>query len=140
MTFLIDTNVISEIRKAQPDPGVVSWFDAVSESSVYVSVLLLGEIRSGIERLRRRDAVSADVYDVWLTTLCEHYRNRIVDIDQAVAERWGTLSITDPVPVVDGLMAATALVHGMTLVTRNIADFARTGVDLVNPFDTERRL
>lgn len=137
--FLIDTNVVSEIRKARPDPGVISWFDGVPESSIHVSVLVIGEIRAGIERLRRRDAASADVYDVWLTTLRDDYRDRIIGIDKAVAECWGTLNVPNPVAVVDGLMAATALVHRMTLVTRNVADVARTGADLVNPFDPDQR-
>lgn len=134
MSFLLDTNVVSEIRKKTPDPSVLAWFDSVPADELFVSVLVVGEIRQGIERLTRRDSAQAEVFEQWLSRLIEVYADRIVPITGDVAEMWGRLNVPDPVPVVDGLMAATALVHGWTLVTHNIADVAATGVRLLDPF------
>lgn len=134
MSFLLDTNVVSEIRKKAPDAGVEAWFASVSPGELYLSVLVVGEIRQGIGRLVRRDPGQAEVFERWLGQLVEGYRDRIVPVTVDVAERWGRLNVPDPVPVVDGLMAATALVHGWTLVTRNTADIASTGVRCLDPF------
>jgi predicted nucleic acid-binding protein len=132
--FLLDTNVVSEIRKKQPHPSVSRWFGSVPESELFLSVLVIGEIRQGIERLARRDPAQAEVYEQWLTQLATVYEDRIVPITTDVAEVWGQLNVPDPVPVVDGLLAATALVRGWTLVTRNTADVESTGVRLFDPF------
>lgn len=134
MSFLLDTDVVSEIRKKAPHPGVLSWFASVPESELFLSVLVVGEIRQGIDRLARRDPAQADVFEQWLKQLISVYEDRIVPVTTEVAQVWGRLNVPDPVPVVDGLLAATALVRGWTLVTRNTADVASTGVPLLNPF------
>ncbi len=114
-------------------PGVRSWFTQAEEEALYTSVLVVGELRRGIELLRRRDVPSALALDHWLAGLTDGFADRILPVDQAVAERWGRLNVPDPVPTVDGLLAATAFVHGMTLVTRNTQDVAKTGVSLLDP-------
>ena len=134
MSFLLDTNVVSEIRKKTPDPGVATWFASVPADQLFLSVLVVGEIRQGIERRARRDQAQAEIFERWLARLVDVYHDRIVPITAEVAEVWGRLNVPDPVPVVDGLMAATALVHGWTLVTRNADDVASTGVHLLDPF------
>lgn len=134
MSFLLDTNVISEARRAAGDANVKAWFAATSSYELYLSVLVLGEIRQGIERVRRRDRTQAHVLDAWLATLRERYDDRLLPITDEIAEEWGRLNVPDPLPSVDGLLAATARVHNLTLVTRNVADVARTGVRLLNPF------
>jgi len=134
VSFLLDTNVVSEIRKATPAPGVAAWFSSVPADQLFLSVLVVGEIRQGIERLARRDPAQAEIFERWLTRLTSEYHDRIVPITADVAEAWGRLNVPDPVPVIDGLMAATALVHGWTLVTRNAADVVSTGVRLLDPF------
>jgi hypothetical protein len=105
---------------------------------LFLSVLVVGEIRRGIERLARRDSVQAKVFEQWLSQLVDVYGDRIIPITADVADVWGRLNVPDPVPVVDGLLAATALVHGWTLVTRNIDDVASTGVHLLDPFAKKR--
>lgn len=135
MRFLLDTNVISEARKgARANPGVMAWLTDTPGSALWTSVLVLGELRRGIESLRRRDPLTAAQLDRWLADQRAVQGERVLPIDEAVAERWGRLNVPDPVPTVDGLLAATALVHGMTLVTRNTKDVVRTGVVLHNPF------
>lgn len=97
-------------------------------------MLAVGEIRRGVERIRRRDARSARVLEAWLRRLVAEHSDRILPIDDAVAEEWGRLNVPDPIPVIDGLMAATARMHGLTLTTRNLKDIKRTGAACVNPF------
>lgn len=134
MSFLLDTNVVSEIRKKMPAPGVAAWFASVPADELFLSVLVVGEIRQGIERLARRDPAQAEVFAQWLSRLVDAYGDRIIPVNVRVAEVWGRLNVPEPLPVVDGLMAATALVHDWTLVTRNVADFISTGVRLLDPF------
>jgi predicted nucleic acid-binding protein len=134
VSFLLDTSVVSEIRKQPPDAGVARWFASVPADRLFVSVLVVGEIRQGIERLSRRDPAQAEVFERWLSELVGRYGNRLVPITERIAQAWGRLNVPDPVPVVDGLMAATALVHDWTLVTRNVNDVSATGVRLLNPF------
>jgi predicted nucleic acid-binding protein len=134
VSFLLDTNVVSEIRKKQPDPGVSTWFASVPAGKLFLSVLVVGEIRQGIERLARRDRAQAEVFERWLSQLLDGYGDRVVPITAPIAETWGRLNVPHPVPVVDGLMAATALVHDWTLVTRNVGDVRPTGVRLLDPF------
>lgn len=136
MSFLLDTNIVSEIRKKAPNDGVAAWFETVPTSDLFLSVLVIGEIRQGIARLERRDPAKAAVFGHWLTQLVEVYADRIVPVTTEVADKWGYLNVPDPLPVVDGLLAATAMVHGWTLVTRNGGDVASTGVRLLNPFST----
>jgi toxin FitB len=97
-------------------------------------VLVVGEIRQGIERLRRRDPEQADVFESWVRRLREAYAERILDISAPIAEEWGRMNVPDPLPTVDALLAATAKIHGLTLVTRNVVALRRTGVKLLNPF------
>lgn len=135
MPYLLDTNVVSELRKARPDRRVAEWFAAVPDDSVHLSVLVIGEIRQGIERLRLRDADRARALDDWLRTLRTVHEERIVPVSGEIAEEWGRLNVPDPLPVVDGMLAATARVHHWTLATRNTKQVERTGVQLVNPFE-----
>lgn len=135
MNYLVDTNVLSELRKSsRADPGVRAWFREVADECLFTSVLVLGEIRRGIEGIRRRDPVQAAALEQWLARLGEAYGDRVLEVDRDVADAWGHLGVPDPVPVLDGLLAATALAHGMTLVTRNVRDFEGTGVRVLNPF------
>lgn len=136
MSYLLDTNIVSETRRPRPDPGVLDWFASVDGESLYLSVLALGEIKAGIERLRPRDGIQAAVIDRWLTRLRREYAQRLLPVTVEVAEEWGRMNAAGPLPTVDGLMAATARVHGLTLVTRNTADVGRTGVPLLNPFSS----
>ena len=134
MSFLLDTNVVSEIRKKVPNAGVEAWFASVPADELYLSVLAVGEIRQGIERLARRDPAQAEVFEQWLAQLVDVFSDRIVPITADVADGWGRLNVPDPIPVVDGLLAATALVHDWMFVTRNGRDVASTGVRLLDPF------
>jgi predicted nucleic acid-binding protein len=135
LSYLLDTNVISELRKGErADSNVSSWFAGLAEEEIYLSVLTLGEIRRGVESVRRRDPDSAAALDSWLARLGEAHRDRILPVDRAIAEEWGRMNAPDPLPVVDGLLAATAKVVGLTLATRNVADVERTGVELLDPF------
>ena len=135
MSFLVDTNVVSELRKgARANPRVAAWFAGLAEEEVYLSVLTVGEIRNGIERIRRRDRRAATALDRWLRTLVRDYEDRLLPVDRAVAEQWGRLNVPDPVPVVDGLLAATAAVHSLVLATRNVKNLERTQVALFDPF------
>jgi len=134
--FLLDTNVVSELRKGpRANPRVRSWFAETDDPELFLSVLVAGELRQGVERVRLRDAAQAEHIDRWLQRLVEDYASRLLPVDARVAELWGRLNVPDPISTVDGLLAATAIVHDLTLVTRNVKDVARTGARLLNPFD-----
>jgi toxin FitB len=135
VAFPLDTNVLSERRKATPNRNVVRWFADNAGADGYISVVVAGEIRDGIERLRRRDPSQAATLEQWLRALLSAYRSRVLSITVDIAEEWGRMNAVRRMPVADGLMAATAKVHRFTLVTRNHADFAECGVSLVNPFE-----
>jgi toxin FitB len=135
VAYLLDTNVVSEARKPTANLGVRTWLASVPEEELYLSVLVVGEIRQGIERLRSRDPAQAVVFETWLSTLLRDFADRILPVTAEVAEEWGRMNVPDPLPVIDGLMAATAKLRGWTLVTRNVADLARAEVRLLNPFD-----
>nr|WP_284701351.1 type II toxin-antitoxin system VapC family toxin [Rhodoplanes tepidamans] len=136
--MLIDTNVISELRKGERCAAAVArWYAGVDGTTLHLSVLVLGEIRRGIEKARRADPARAAVFERWLATLEDTFGSRILPIDRAVADAWGRLAAIRSVPVADGLMAATALVHDMTLVTRNVADVAGLGARVIDPFGAE---
>ena len=136
MSYLLDTNVISELRKGErANPGVTSWFAGVPSDALYLSVLVIGELGKGIARLRRRDPVSAAHLERWQERLVASFTHRILPVSLDVAELWGGLQAGGPLPVIDSLLAATAEHHGLTLVTRNVGDMASTGVALLNPFD-----
>lgn len=133
--FLLDTNVVSELRRGtRADPGVTDWFDARTPDELSLSVITVGEIRQGIEQLRRRKPLQAEALDRWVRGLVQFYEDRLLYVDGDVAEEWGRLRAGRTLPVVDALLAATARVHNLTLVTRNVRDFAGTGARLVNPF------
>ena len=135
MSYLLDTNVLSEARRRGGEPRVAAWLASVPSDELFMSVLVVGEIRRGIERLRVRDPAQAEVFERWLSELGERFGDRIVPIDAAVAEEWGRINAAAPVPVEDGLMTATAKVRGMVFVTRNVRDVARTGVALLDPWE-----
>ncbi len=138
--FLLDTNVLSEIVRPKPHSGVVQWVDAAEESLLYISVLTLGEIRKGIALLpegRRRVSLES-----WLDhDLRVRFSDRVLPVDAGVADRWGRISGSTaakrpPLPVIDGLLAATALHYNLTLVSRDSAHAAVTGVDFFNPWES----
>lgn len=135
MSYLIDTNVLSELRRKQLDPGVVEWFARHPARSLYLSVLTLGEIRKGIEGVA--DAVRRQTLLDWLETeLPAFFAERLIPVDAAVADRWGRLiaHAGRPLPAIDSLLAATALEHDLVLVTRNTEDFAGLPVEVFNPW------
>jgi toxin FitB len=136
MSLLLDTNVLSELRKgARCNDRVRQWFDGVDSEGLFLSVLVVGELRRGIERVKSRDARQAAALELWLTRVVASYSDRILPVDGPVADVWGRLAATRHGSVIDALMAATALVHGLVLVTRNVRDVAWTGVPYLDPFD-----
>jgi predicted nucleic acid-binding protein len=133
--FLIDTNIISEVRKGRRcDPQVATWYEQVRDDDLFLSVLVIGEIRQGVERLRTRDPRRAQALERWLEELQESFGERILPVDEKVAHSWGRFAARGSFPVVDALLAATAEAHGLTLVTRNLKDIELTGVRGLNPF------
>jgi predicted nucleic acid-binding protein len=139
VNLLLDTNVLSEVRRPAPDRRVLGWLDTIDEDRCFISVASIAELKRGIALMadgRRRDALAG-----WLATdLPARFETRILPIDQAVAERWGDLMAASSkrgaaLSVMDGFFAATALAHGLTLATRNVKDFASHGVPLFNPWD-----
>ena len=134
--FLLDTNIISEVRKGQRSaPNVTDWYAGVSESQLFISSLTIGEIRRGIELARRRrDVDQAEALETWLQTVIQRFSGRILTVDTEEADTWGQISVIRPVPVIDGLLAATAMAHDMTLVTRNVSDVEGLGVRVLDPF------
>lgn len=137
MSLLVDTNVISEVRKgARCHPNVAAWYASVAAGDLYLSVLVVGEIRRGIEQARRRDPARARVFERWLAGIEAAFGDdRILPVDRAVADAWGRLSAIRPIPATDGLLAATAKVHGLTLATRNEHRVSSLGIAVLNPFE-----
>jgi predicted nucleic acid-binding protein len=132
----LDTNILSELRKgARANAGLRAWFEAVNPEDIHLSVLVVGELRRGVELVRRRDTRQAAALERWLTNVTLDHAERILSVDGPVAELWGRLVARRPGSVIDTLMAATALVHGLVLVTRNVKDVAWTGVSYLNPFE-----
>jgi predicted nucleic acid-binding protein len=135
--YLLDTNVVSELRKrGRANPNVLAWFQGAAENELFVSVLVFGEVRSGIERIRASDPAQARVLERWPKGLEARYADRALPVTAAISDRWGRLRATDAPSTIDCLMAATALENDLTLVTRNVQDMARTGAGLFNPFET----
>ncbi|MGH9551833.1 MAG: type II toxin-antitoxin system VapC family toxin [Terriglobales bacterium] len=135
MKFLLDTNVISEIRKRdRAHRKVASWVARTPVSEMGTSVIVLAEVRRGIELKRRNDPKQAESLDRWFAQMRTRLGDRVLPIDEPIAEAWALLRVPDPLPLIDGLLAATAKVHGLTLVTRIVADIARTGVSVLDPF------
>jgi hypothetical protein len=136
VSYLIDTNVISELRKgARCNALVASWYAELKDGDLYLSVLVLGEIRKGVERIRPRNPAKAEAIESWLGEVDAAFGDRVLGIDRAVADEWGRMSALRSIPVIDGLLAATAKVHHMTLATRNDADVAGLGARILNPFN-----
>jgi predicted nucleic acid-binding protein len=134
--YLIDTNILSELQKGErAHPGVRQWYARTPPEALYLSVLVIGEIRQGIERLQRRDPDQAARLEGRLEIIVDTLQARILPVTAAIAQRWGRLNAPDPLPVIDSLLAATALEHDLTLVTRNVRDVHRTSVRWFNPFD-----
>ncbi len=135
MTYLLDTNVLSETRKRQPAAGVADWIAATPPDRMHVSVLTLGEIAQGIAIVRGRgDLDQAAALERWLREVESGLEDRVLPVTLPVAAAWGRQQYSQPLPVIDALIAATARVHGLTVVTRNIKDFELTGVQVLNPF------
>lgn len=136
--YLLDTNVVSELRKVRAgkaDPHVALWADSVDAADLYLSVITLQELEIGVLLAERRDPTQGAVLRAWLNShVLPAFAGRILTVDTAVAQRSAQLHVPDPRPVRDGLIAATALVHGMTVVTRNGTDFEPTGVQILNPW------
>ena len=138
--YLLDTNVVSELRKIRLDKAdkcVANWADSVDAVDLYLSVISLQELEIGVLLAERRDPPQGAIFRTWLNHhVLPAFVGRILSVDIAVAQRSASLHVPNPRPVRDGLIAATALVHGMTVVTRNVADFEPTGVAILNPWDS----
>ncbi len=136
--MLLDTNIVSELRKVRAgkaDPNVARWSATLDTAELYISAITVHELEIGVLLAERRDPPQGAVFRTWLETLVlPAFEGRILPVDQAVARRAATLHVPDPLPINDAFIAATALVHGMTVATRNAADFVATGVKLVNPW------
>jgi len=136
VSYLLDTNVISEMRKRDRcNPGIPAWLDGVEVEDLFVSVLTIGELRKGVDSLARRDAKAAAKLNHWLGQVIDAFDDRVLAVDTRVAEEWGRMNVSTTLPTVDSLLAATAKTHRLTLVTRNTKDVARTGISVLNPFE-----
>ncbi len=135
--YLLDTNVISETRKGagRARPEVYQWWLGMRDQQLFLSVMTLGEIRKGIDRLASRDALQSLILERWLNEVKHVFRERLIEVTLSVAEHWGKLQAVRSLPEVDALVAASALEHDLTLVTRNEADFAGLGIRVLNPFN-----
>lgn len=135
MSYLLDTNVLSELRRKAPNPGVVAWFEQRPTSTLFLSVLTLGELRKGVEGVADADRRMA-LLDWLEAELPAFFTGRILTIDAQVADRWGRMvaAAGRPVPAIDSLIGATAAHHGLSLVTRNVRDYADFGLDVINPW------
>jgi hypothetical protein len=137
VSYLIDTNIISEVRKGDRcDPRVSAWYASVVDDELFLSTLVLGEVRKGIELARAKDPNKAATLEQWLRQVATAFGSRVLGIDRSVSDQWGRMSAIRPIPVIDGLLAATAVTYGLTLVTRNDRDIAGLGAAVLNPFRT----
>lgn len=135
MAFLLDTNILSELRKGvKANDKVRQWAATTRGQRHFVSVISLGEIRRGIERLRPKDPLQAAILERWLDTIRRDFGRNVLSFTDDMADCWGRLTARSPLAITDSLIAATALTHGLTVVTRNVADFIPCGVPVLNPF------
>ena len=135
MSFLLDTNVISELRKQDKcNRGVRNWFQDAPFEDLFISVMTTAELRRGVEKCRITDIPSAIILERWLNGIQISYESRILPITEEISDIWGRLSAQQPVPILDGFIAATAIYYGFTVITRNESDFQRIGIDFFNPF------
>ena len=139
--FILDTNVVSELRKirlGRADKNVGQWADSVDSVDLYLSAITVQELEIGVLLAERRDPPQGAIFRVWFEShVLPAFAGRILPVDTAVAKRSAALHVPDPRPVIDSLIAATALVHGMTVVTRNVADFQSSGVSILNPWESQ---
>ena len=135
--YILDTNVISETRRSRPDAGVIAFLSAAGAEGLFLSVLTLGELRKGVALKRRTDPEAASQLAMWVEGIVTNFADRILPIDSAIALRWGELSAGRSLPVIDMLIAATALSRDLTLVTRNTRDFETSGALLLDPWRTQ---
>jgi predicted nucleic acid-binding protein len=136
MGFLIDTNVLSEMRKhARANANVLRWVAQHPTNDLFLSTMVLGEIRRGIEGIRARDRAQAEALDTWRDTVVASFGRRILPLTLEIAELWGRMSVPHRLPEIDGLLAATAVHHGHILVTRNSRDFTHPRLRVLNPFE-----
>jgi hypothetical protein len=134
--YLIDINIISEIGKGlRCDRHVAAWYRDIRDDDLFLSVLVIGEVRHGIERLRPKNQRRAAALEDWLQEILTSFGERVLPVDERVAQVWGRMNAREPLAAVDSLLAATAEAHGMTLVTRNLKDIERSGVCCLNPFE-----
>jgi hypothetical protein len=135
VNVLVDTNVVSELKRGRhANPRVLAWFSTVPKECVFTSVIVLGEVRRGIELVARRDKPQAEALERWYASVRARLENRVLVVDEPIMMVWSKISAPNMLPAYDGLIAATALVHGMTVVTRNALDYRRAGVDVINPW------
>ncbi len=133
--FLLDTNVISELRRRdRTDRCLLAWYADRVNDELWLSVLVIGELRRGVELIAQRDTVAAAPLGAWLDSILRDFADRVLPVTAAIAQRWAVITVPDPVPIIDGLLAATAIEHGLVFATRNGDDVVRTGVALVDPF------
>jgi hypothetical protein len=136
LTYLLDTNVVSETRRRVPDANVLYWLGRVDQNDLHISVLTLGEIKKGIEKRRASDAIAAASLDHWLRGLEVMFADHIIPIDATIAMTWGELAARETLPVIGSLIAATAKARDLTVVSRNVSDIARAGVAVIDPWQS----
>jgi toxin FitB len=136
MNVLVDTNVISELKRGRSAaPGVVAWFAALSPQNVFTSVIVLGELRRGIALVARRDKPQAEALEEWYSSVRERLGNRVLSVDEPVMALWARISVPHRLSAYDGLIAATALAHGLVVATRNTQDYRNAGARVINPWE-----
>ena len=134
MSYLLDTNVISEMRRKSPDSNVLAWLDGVDQKELFISVLTIGELSKGIARRRLKDPEMAESLQHWLRGIETFFADHVIGINTAIAMDWGAINDGRSLPVIDSLLAATARVRKLTLVTRNVRDIEPMNVPCFNPW------